>query len=154
MNGSASRPSSATIKGTRWAIRPATKATSRENRSSLATTTLHFAAFAAANAAASCGRRSRASAPFPLSASINSADNCESFAGGKSLDDCALGVQAEARAVLALRGNPQVCNRALHDQRAYHRMAFGRSAMSSDIIAVFELPLALSKCAYEPSLRH
>jgi hypothetical protein len=49
MNGSASRPSSATMKGTRWAIRPATKATSGERRSSLATTTLHFAAFAAAS---------------------------------------------------------------------------------------------------------
>jgi hypothetical protein len=52
MNGSASRPSSATMNGTRWAIRPTTKATSRESRSSLATTTLHFAAFAALKAAA------------------------------------------------------------------------------------------------------
>jgi hypothetical protein len=51
INGSASRPSSATMKGTRCAIRPATKATSRESRSSLATTTLHFAVFAAAKAA-------------------------------------------------------------------------------------------------------
>jgi len=36
---------------------------------SLATATLHFAAFAAASAAASCGRLSRASAPLPVSAS-------------------------------------------------------------------------------------
>jgi len=34
MNGSASRPNSATMNGTRCAIRPATKATSRESRSS------------------------------------------------------------------------------------------------------------------------
>jgi hypothetical protein len=37
MNGSASAPSSATPNGTRWAIRSAMKATSRESRSSLAT---------------------------------------------------------------------------------------------------------------------
>ncbi len=42
MKGSTSRASSATMNRTRWAIRPATKATSRDNRSSLATTTLHF----------------------------------------------------------------------------------------------------------------
>jgi hypothetical protein len=61
------------MKGTRWAIRPATNATSRESRSSLATTTLHFAAFAVARAAASWGRLSRASKPFPVSASTYSA---------------------------------------------------------------------------------
>ena len=43
MNGSASDPSSATMNGTRWAIRPAMNATSRERRSSLATSTGHFA---------------------------------------------------------------------------------------------------------------
>jgi signal transduction histidine kinase len=43
------------MKGTRWAIRPATNATSRDKRSSLATTTLHFVAFAAASAAADTG---------------------------------------------------------------------------------------------------
>jgi hypothetical protein len=48
------------MKGKRWAIRPATNATSRDSRSSLATT-LHFAAFAAASAAASWGRLSMAS---------------------------------------------------------------------------------------------
>src|SRR5438874_2704560 len=68
MNGSASRPSSATMKGTRWAISPETNATSRESRSSLETMTLHLALRAAANAAASWGRRSSASAPFPDSA--------------------------------------------------------------------------------------
>ena len=47
MNGSASRPSSATMNGTRCAIRPATKATSRDSRSSLETRTQHFAALAA-----------------------------------------------------------------------------------------------------------
>ena len=72
MNGSASRPSSATIKGTRCAIRPDTKATSRDSRSSFETRTLHFALRAAAKAAASCGRRSRASAPLPISASTYS----------------------------------------------------------------------------------
>jgi hypothetical protein len=62
MKGSASRPSSATMKGTRCAISPETKATSRESRSSLETRTLQRALRAAARAAASCGRRSRVGA--------------------------------------------------------------------------------------------
>ena len=40
-----------TMNGTRWAMRPATKATSRESRSSLETRTGHLAARAVANAA-------------------------------------------------------------------------------------------------------
>jgi hypothetical protein len=43
MKGSASRPSSATIKGTRCAISPETNATSRESLSSLEITTQHLA---------------------------------------------------------------------------------------------------------------
>jgi hypothetical protein len=39
-------PESATMNGTRWAISPATNATSRERRSSFETSTQHFAAFA------------------------------------------------------------------------------------------------------------
>ena len=54
------------MKGTHWAISPDTKATSRESRSSLETSALHLAARAAAEAAASCGRRSRAPAPLPV----------------------------------------------------------------------------------------
>ena len=61
MNGSASRPNSATINGTRCAISPETKATSRDSRSSFDTTTQHLAVRATASAVASCGRRSRAS---------------------------------------------------------------------------------------------
>src|SRR6476659_10148598 len=54
MNGSASAPSSATMNGTRCAIRAAMKATSRERRSSLATRIGHFSRRAVASAAASC----------------------------------------------------------------------------------------------------
>ena len=50
MNGSASAPSSATMNGTRCAIRPAMNATSRESRSSLATMTGAFACLACASA--------------------------------------------------------------------------------------------------------
>jgi hypothetical protein len=66
--------------------------------------------------------------------------NHDGFGGRKSLDDGgALGIDAEAGAVLFLRRDPEICNRPLHDQTAYHRMAFGRSAKSSNIIAVFML---------------
>jgi hypothetical protein len=65
MKGSASRPSSATMNGTRCAINPATNATSRESLSSFETRTLHLALRAADNAAASWGLRSSASSrPF------------------------------------------------------------------------------------------
>ena len=80
------------MKGTRWAIRPATKATSRDNRSSLATTTLHFAAFAAA----SCGKLRTpvqgiaALATFGLD--VLGLD-CKGFVGCETLDRRALGFQ-------------------------------------------------------------
>jgi hypothetical protein len=37
----------------------------------------------------------------------------EGLTGGKPLDSCPLSFKAEAGAVLALRGDPQTCNRAL-----------------------------------------
>ena len=114
MNGSASRPSSATMNGTRWAIRPATNATSRDSRSSLDTTTLHLAFRAAANAAASCGRRSRASAPFPVSASVYSLMMVRPSACREALDGRPLGFYAEARALLSLGGNSKICDSAFH----------------------------------------
>jgi hypothetical protein len=49
--------------------------------------------------------------------------DCEGSASGKSFDCCSLGFQAEAGAMLTLRRDPQVCNRPLHVQRAFHRMA-------------------------------
>jgi hypothetical protein len=54
MKGSVSTPSSATIQGIRRAISEATNATSRQRRSSLATTTGQRFARPVANAAASC----------------------------------------------------------------------------------------------------
>ena len=64
MNGSASAPSSATMNGVRWLMRPEMKCTSLDRRQSLATMIGHLSLRAAARAALSCGRRSRASAPF------------------------------------------------------------------------------------------
>ena len=83
MNGSASRPSSATMKGTLCAIKPETNATSRESRSSSETTMLHFALLAAAKAAANCGRLSSASAPFPVSNSAYSSMMASDSAAAK-----------------------------------------------------------------------
>jgi hypothetical protein len=59
--------------GTRCAMSPDMKATSRESRSSLATMIGHLRLRAAASAAASCRRRSSASEPLPLSASTKAA---------------------------------------------------------------------------------
>jgi hypothetical protein len=63
--------------------RPAMKATSRDSRSSFATMTGHLPVLPAESAAASCGRRSRASAPLPVSTSVNSAMSAEPSASAK-----------------------------------------------------------------------
>src|SRR4051812_15919578 len=105
MNGSASRPSSATMNGTRCAIRPATKATSRESRSSFETRTQHLPWRAAASAAASCGHRSRASAPLPVSASTYSAMIADGLGFGKPLDGSSLRLDSKARALLLPYGD-------------------------------------------------
>ena len=72
MNGYTSAPNSATRNGTRCTMSPAMKCTSRDNRSSLATSTGQSRRRAAARAAASYGLRSRASDPFQVSTSVNS----------------------------------------------------------------------------------
>jgi hypothetical protein len=48
-----------------------------------------------------------------------------------------LRLDAEAGSLLALRGNPQIGDHPLHVQTAYHRMRTGRSAKSSNVIALF-----------------
>jgi hypothetical protein len=60
------------MNGTRCAISVAMKATSRLKRSSLATSTAHLAFLAGISAIASCGRLPSASAPLPVSISMNS----------------------------------------------------------------------------------
>ena len=139
MNGSASRPSSATMNGTRCTIRPATNATSRERRSSFETTTEHLFARAALRAAASFGRRSRASAPLPVSASVYSPMMAKpSAAANRSI-----------AARCAAMPSPERCCRCVETQRyamtcpidhtAYHRLPCGRSGVQSNDIAVFLL---------------
>ena len=84
-NGSTSRPSSVTMNGTRCAIRPEMKCTSRDSRSSLETDHRAPSLRAALMAAASCGRRSSASAPLPVSLSSNVAAILKPSAAAKAL---------------------------------------------------------------------
>jgi hypothetical protein len=154
MKGSASRPNSATMNGTRWAIRPATKATSRDNRSSLATTTLHFLLFAAARAAASCGRLSSASAPLPLSNSTNSPQMAkDSAAANRSIAARCASIPRPERCCCRVE-TLKIGDYALHDQRAYHRMPFGRSANQSNDIALFMLQQRRGTNSFHFALRH
>jgi hypothetical protein len=82
----------------------------------------------------------------------------EGFRRSKAVYGGTLGVDTQAGAVLALRRNPEICNRLLHDQRAYHRMRFGRSANKSNIVAVFMLQqrtrMAIRDVAVQLSLAH
>jgi hypothetical protein len=80
--------------------------------------------------------------------------NCERLGCGKALDGGPLGIKAKTRALLSLRGNPEICNRPLHDQRAYHRMACGRSANQSNLVAVFVVQQHEECQAFVVALRH
>src|SRR5436190_16898158 len=105
MKGSASTPSSATMNGTCCAISPAMNATSRDSRSSLATMTGHLPARPAARAAASCGRRSNASEPFPSLDLDELRCELETLRLGEALNGGLLRFDAEPRAALAPGGN-------------------------------------------------
>src|SRR5262245_52782694 len=109
MKGSASGPSSATMKGTRWAIRPEMKAISRERRSSFETITGHLAALASARRpAVEC---IGAFARFRFHVFSQEPDL---LGFGKSRDRGALRFDAQARAVLLLCGDTIVGNSAFH----------------------------------------
>ena len=95
-------------------------ATSRLSRSSLATTTSHLAFLAAVSAAFSCGRRSSASAPLPVSTSVNSAMMLEALGLGKAGDGLALRFQAEAGAALLLGRDAIVGDEGRHSGSMGH----------------------------------
>jgi len=63
---------------------------------------------AAAKAAASFGRRSRASVPLPVSTSVELGDECEFLGLGEAGQGGLLGLDAEAGAALALGRDPIV----------------------------------------------
>ena len=64
-----------------------------------------LAFFAAFSAAFSCGRRSSASLPLPVSTSVNSATISKPSASANAGDGLALGFEAETRAALLLGGD-------------------------------------------------
>ena len=105
-------PSSATTNGTRVAMRPDMKATSRERRSSLAMQTDAPALRAALRAAASCGRRRAHRLPLPVSISVYSATISRPSALAKACDGGALRLQAKAGAALPLSGDAIVGDEA------------------------------------------
>jgi hypothetical protein len=75
---------------------------------------LHLALRAAANAAASCGLRSRASAPFSRFGLCVFADDGEALRGRKALNGCPLGFYAEAKALLSLGRDSKICDSGFH----------------------------------------
>ena len=84
--------------------------TLRDSRSSLATQTAGSCLRAALSAAASLGRRSRASAPLPVSISVNSPMILETLILGKASHGLLLRFKAKARATLFLGADPVVSN--------------------------------------------
>ena len=69
---------------------------------------------AACSAAASCGRRSRASLPLPVSTSTCSAGDREPVGGGERLDRLPLRLEPEPAPALLRRAHPQIRHRRLH----------------------------------------
>ena len=117
MKGSASRPSSATMKGTRCAISPETNATSRESRSSLETST------AASRFAGGCESRRELRSPIERIGALAAfsfdvfGNDGEVFGFGEARDRRALGLDAEAGSVLLPCGDTIVGNSAFHTNR-------------------------------------
>ena len=79
------------------------KATSRLQAVELGDDDSHLAFFAAFSAAFSCGRRSSASLPLPVSISVNSPMMVKPSACGERGNRLALRFEAEAGAALPLR---------------------------------------------------
>ena len=114
MNGSASAPSSATMNGTRCAISPAMKATSRESRSSLETITGHLAERARSQGGSEAWpaiERVGTFAGFDLDVFR---DDLDSLGFGEARDCGSLGFDAETRALLLLCGDTIIGNNPLH----------------------------------------
>src|SRR5258706_10974971 len=114
---------------------------------------LHLAFLAAAKAAASCGRLSRASALFPVSNSAYSS---------MMVSDSAVAKRSIA-ARCASMPSPERCCCCVETRRyatahpiqtAYHRMAFGRSAIQSNVIALFMLQQHRRLASFPTALRH
>ena len=101
-------PNAVTRKGTRCTIRLAMNATSRDKRSSFATATWHFAFFAAFSAARSCGLRSSASLPLPVSTSVNSAKISKPSASANATTARRCACEAKAALALLRRGDTVV----------------------------------------------
>jgi hypothetical protein len=78
----------------------------------------------------------------------------ERFRSRKAVYGGSLGVNAQAGAMLTLRRNPEICNRLLHVQTAYHRMPFGRSVIESNVIALFMLQQRRRRGPFFAALRH
>jgi hypothetical protein len=95
---------------------------------------LHFAFLAAAKAAASCGRLSRASAPFPVSNSAYSSMMVSNSAAAKrSIAALCASIPSPERCCCCVETRRYATARCI--QTAYHRTAFGRRAIQSNVLA-------------------
>src|SRR6195256_2357467 len=114
---------------------------------------LHFAFLAAANAAASCGRLSRASAPFPVSNSEYSAvSDSDSAATKRAIAALCASIPRPERCCCCVETRRYATARSI--QTAYHRMRFGRRAIQSNVIALFTLQQRRQIQFFPAALRH
>src|ERR1700704_3941352 len=114
---------------------------------------LHFAFLAAAKAAASCGRRSRASAPFPVSNSeYSSIMVSDSAAAKRSIAALCASIPRPERCCCCVETRRYATARSI--QTAYHRMPFGRRAIQSNDIALFMLQQRRQFPYFPAALRH
>ena len=114
MNGPASRPSSATMKGTRCAISPDTNATSRESRSSLETSTLHLAGPRSSQRGCKLRPAIERVSPLPCFSFDELGNDRQVFGFSEADDRCSLGFHPEARAVLLLLWRQGIGNNTFH----------------------------------------
>ena len=114
---------------------------------------LHFAFLAAAKAAASCGRLSRASAPFPVSNSAYSSMMVsDSAATKRSIAALCASIPRPERCCCCVETRIYATARSI--QTAYHRMPSGRRAIQSNVIALFMLQQRRQFPSFPAALRH
>ena len=98
MNGSASAPSSATMNGVLWVIRPEMKWTSRLSRSSLATMIGALCLLGAAERRGELRPPVERVAPLPVSTSVKVSTQAEALGLGEAGERGLLRLEAKARA--------------------------------------------------------
>ena len=153
---------SVTRNGTLWSIEPLVKWTSRLSRSSFETRIGHFSVRTTLRAAASCNRRSSASAPLPVSTSVK-VSNVAALGSGKPGEGSSLnqipdtkgyatGCRFRCRNLITIKcADCRICSALWVEllQRHFSRILMGGSRISrgGDVSGRISIPICIAAAA-------